>query len=386
MLYIIACFLASIFGVLFGGILLGYISEALLVGRLETGDAATWLAAISTLGAAIGTIGSLIMLNRQHKQNAKHQERVWKKQEESLDFARYRDHKEQFEQLLRTLETKHDGFYAFKDKAKLYLDLFPNNSPRNEFSEYKYKLTMADLKETHPLSSAWKNIDKVDRILRTHGAGVFIKDAHGDRFEHSPNPLPIHQIEHTIFKTAGSLGLRCNRVPKTGDLINTDEVFANVFNPMVMRNHSSDIFESLNEFCGLESRRKKGVIYSPINIGFELLYYYRQDDTPHYNQINSGYYHVVDILFTLDRFIKLLHDSHPFAIFVRKSCTLNFDDQSLLKQIDDKARVRHYLNQVSIALRDIIENKDENSIEVSLRASEILNLMKEQASYEVSPL
>ncbi len=376
--------MAGILGVLFGGIILGYTLDSLFAGSLQIGDAATWLAAISTLGAAIGTIGSLIMLNRQHNQNVTHQEKVWKKQEESLDFARYRDHKAQFEQLLDTLENKHDNFYVFKDRTKLYLNLFQNNSPRNELSKFKYKLTLADLTEQHPLNAAWKDIDKVDRIVRTHGQGRLIKDKDGERIEKFPNPQPIHQIEHTIFNTARSLGLRCNRTPQTGDLVNTDEVFASAFDPMLMINHSADIFESLNEFCGLESPRKRGVIYSPIGIGFLLLNYYKSEDVPEYNSIILGHYRIVIILFELDRLVKLLPQEHPLILFVHNWYGAPWD-RSLQKNIDDKGRVRHYLNQVSIQLRDILEEDQELSEDVKQQAQYVLSYMKEQASYEAIP-
>ncbi|PMO78081.1 hypothetical protein BCT01_13310 [Vibrio tasmaniensis] len=381
MAYIIASFIAGILGVVFGGIILGYTLDSLFAGSLQIGDAATWLAAISTLGAAIGTIGSLIMLNRQHNQNVTHQKKVWKKQEESLDFARYRDHKTQFEQLLDTLENKHDNFYAFNDRTKLYLNLFPNNSPRNELSKFKYKLTLSDLTEQHPLNAAWKNIDKVDRILRTHEQGRLIKDKEGERFEQFPNPLPIHQVEHTIFNTARNLGLRCNRTPQTGDLVNSDEVFASAFDPMLMRNHSADIFESLNEFCGLESPRKQGVMYSPKGIGFLLLNYYNSEDVPEYNSIMLGHYRIVFILFELERLVKLLPQEHPSIILVRNWYGAPWDS-SQQQKIDDKGSVRHYLNQVSIQLRDILEEDQELSEDVKQQTQYVLSYMKEQASYE----
>ncbi|AZL86166.1 hypothetical protein EIJ81_08195 [Aliivibrio salmonicida] len=384
MVYIIACFIVGILGVLFGGIILGYTLDSLLAGNLQIGDAATWLAAISTLGAAIGTIGSLIMLNRQHNQNVIHQKRVWKKQEESLDFARYREHKVQFEQLLDTLEDKHSDFYVFKDRTKLYLNLFPNNSPRNELATFKYKLTRADLMKQHPLDAAWKNIDKVDRILRTHGQGRLIIDENGERLEKFPNPLPIHQIEHSIFNTAGSLGLRCNRIPQTGDLVNTDEVFASVFDTMLMRSHSADIFESLNEFCGLESPRERGVIYSPIDLGFQLLNYYKREDTPEYNSIISGHYRIVTILFELDRLVKLLPQEHPLVLFVRNLYGAPWD-KTLLKDIDDKGRVKHYMNQVFIQLGDILEGEQKASEAVKQQAQYIFRYIQDQASYENSP-
>lgn len=376
--------MAGILGVLFGGIILGYTLDSLLARSLQIGDAATWLAAISTFGAAIGTIGSLIMLNRQHNQNATHQDKVWKKQEESLDFARYREHKAQFEQLLDTLEKKHSDFYVFRDRTKLYLTLFPNNSPRNEFATFKYKLTQEDLMERHPLNAAWKNIDKLDRILRSHGQGRLIIDDNGERFEQLPNPLPIHQIERPIFNTASSLGLRCNRVPQTGDLVNTDEVFASVFDTMLMRSHSGDIFESLNEFCGLESPREKVVMYQPIDIGFKLLDYYQREDTPEFNNVMLGHYRIVTILFELDRLVKLLPDEHPLVLFVRNFYGAPWD-RALLKDIDDKGRIKHYMNQAFIQLRDILEGGQKIPVAAIQQAQYVLRYMEEQASYEQSP-
>lgn len=384
MIYIMACFIAGILGILFGGIILGYTLDSLFAGNFKIEDAATWLSAISTLGAAIGTIGSLIMLNRQHNQNITHQEKIWKKQEESLDFSRYRDHKAQFEQLLDTLENKHNNFYIFKDRTKLYLNLFPNNSPRNELSKFKYKLTLADLTEQHPLNVAWKNIDKVDCILRTHGQGRLIKDEDGERFEELPNPLAIHQIEHTIFNTARDLGLQCNRTPQTGDLVNNDEVFANVFDPMLMRKHSADIFESLNEFCGLESPRKQGILYSPIGVGFLLLNYYKREDVPEYNSIILGHYSIVTILFELDCFVKQLPLEHPLILFISNLYRDHWN-KPLLKNIDDKNRVKHCLNQVSNQLRDILEEDQEVSEDVKQQAQYVLRYIKEQASYDKSP-
>ncbi|MUJ28432.1 hypothetical protein GNP73_10680 [Aliivibrio fischeri] len=357
---------------------MGYLFNSWSSGNLEVGDAATWLAAISTLGAAVGTVGSLVMLNRQHKQNVEHQERVWKKQEDSLDFARYRDHKAQFEQLLDSLEDKHKSFYAFKDKTQLYRRLFPNNSPRNEYSEYKFKLSPSDLTDQHPLKNAWEYIDKVDRIIRTHGAGRVVQRGAEEDFEIYPNPTPIHQLEDPIFRTASHLGLTCTRTPKTGDLINTDEVFASVFDPLVMRTHSNDIFESINEFCGLESPRKKGLIYSPIGIGFEMLYYYRREDVPEYNSVSSGHYRIVDILFKLDRLAKLLHHDHVFSFFVRSLFGVPWN-KALLVEFEDKEKIIDYLEQATIHL-GIVIGQSEHLPELKNQAIDVLDYIKKQTS------
>lgn len=365
-------------GALFGGVIIGYLFDSWSSGNLEVGDAATWLAAISTLGAAVGTVGSLVMLNRQHKQNVEHQERVWKKQEDSLDFARYRDHKAQFEQLLDSLEEKHKSFYAFKDKAQLYRRLFPNNSPRNEYSDYKFKLSPSDLTDQHPLKKAWAYIDKVDRILRTYEAGKVVQRGAEKDFEKYPNPTPIHQLEHPIFHVASHLGLTCTRTPKTGDLINTDEVFASVFDPLVMRTHSDDIFESINEFCGLESPRKNGLIYSPNSIGFEMLYYYRGEDVPEYNSVYSGHYKIVDILFKLDRLAKLLPHDHAFSLFVRSLFGVPWD-KALLAELEDKENIRGYLEQATTHL-GIVIGQSEHSPELKNQAKEVLEYIKKQIS------
>lgn len=375
MIYI-AYFTVGLLGSLFGGIIMGYLFDSWSSGHLEIGDTATWLAAISTLGAAIGTIGSLIMLNRQHKENVALQEKVWKKQEESLDFARYRDHKMQFEQLLDTLENKHKDFYVFANRAKLYSRLFPNNSPRNEFSNYKYKLTIADLTERHPLKIAWKNIDKVDRILRTHSLVRLVKNGTDEDFETYPNPIPIHQFEHPIFITARQLGLKCTRTPRTGDLINTDDVFASVFNPIIMKMHSEDIFESLNEFCGLDSPRTQGVGFNPLTIGFELFYYYRREDVPEFNSIAHGHYNIVDVLFKLDRFVKSFPPEHAFAKFVHSLFGTPWN-KVFLNEIENKEKVKNCLNEVTTQLRDIV---GQHGCEQDLKrqAQDILDYIKEQ--------
>nr|WP_275660928.1 hypothetical protein [Vibrio brasiliensis] len=341
-------------------------------------NAAAWVGALSTFFAAIGTIGSLFMLNRQHNQNVLHQEKVWKKQEESLDFARYREHKAQFEQLLDSLEAKHGEFYVFKDRTRLYVRLFPNNSPRNEFSQFTYKHIKENLPQQHPLSEAWKLIDKVDRIIRTHDMARLVLDSDTKKVELCPNPLPIHQIEHAIFGTARNLGLKCNRHPKTGDLINTDEVFASVFDPLLMRRHSSEIFESLNEFCGLESPRQSGVIYSPLGIGFQLLDYYMRDETPDYNDVLLGQYDIVSILFRLDRLAKLLPDDHQFGKFVREQYGTPWA-KALLEQIEDKGVVRRFINGVSDKLRELIEQNLSETI--TLNASSILTSIKAHSNH-----
>lgn len=382
MIYIFVCFVVGILGVLFGGVILGYILDSVVTGSLKVGDAATWVAAISTLGAAIGTIGSLIMLNRQHKQNIKHQERIWKKQEESLDFARYRDHKAQFEKLLDTLENKHRDFYIFKDRNTLYSRLFPINSPRNNVSDYKYKLTQSDLTEWHPLKIAWEKIDNINRILRTEGSGRTVNRMDGKHFEELPNPMPIHQIEHTIFDTARAFELRCNRTPITGDIINTGEVFSNVFDPMVMRNHSADIFDSLNEFCGLEYPPTQAVMYSPIRIGFKLLLYFTREDVPEFNNILYGHGRIVVILSKLDSFARALPNNHPFISFVRKSFGTPWD-KALLKDIDDKIKVREYLDQVSIELSAIILN-DEYEKDIKEQAQKISRYIRSQSIFLLS--
>ncbi len=377
MIYILACFMAGFLGALLGGVFLGYTLDSFFAGNLEAGDAATWLAAISTLGAAIGTIGSLIMLNNQHKQTVKHQEIVWRKQEESLDFARYRDHKKEFEQLLDTLEHKHNKFYIFRDRAKLYSALFPMNSLRNDFSDYRYKLNTGDLTEWHPLRVAWQNIDKVDRILRTNGSGRFIQLQHEEQFIEYPNPLPIHQIERAIFNTTRILRLQSTRAPKTGDLVNTDDIFANVFDPMLMRDHTVDIFESINEFCGLESPRSEGVMYNQLSIGFELLRYYMRDDTPVYNKIIYGHYNIVAILLELQRVTNLLPQTHPFLKTVQDLYGFPWD-RSLLNNINDKGWIRLCLETIHAQLFDITKGKMKESNEAIQQAKHAMNLINVQ--------
>ncbi len=377
MIYILACFVAGFLGALLGGVFLGYTLDSFFAGNLETGDAATWLAAISTLGAAIGTIGSLRMLNNQHKQTVKHQESVWKKQEEALDFARYRDHKKEFEQLLDALEHKHNKFYIFRDRAKLYSALFPMNSLRNNFSDYKYKLNTKDLTEWHPLHVAWQNIDRVDRILRTSGSGRFIQIQNEEQYIEYPNPLPIHQIERAIFNTTRILRLQATRTPQAGDLINTDDVFSNVFDPMLMRDHTVDIFESINEFCGLESPRVDGVMYNTLRIGFELLNYYMRDGAPVYNTIVFGHYNIVIILLELHRITDLLPHMHPLKKTVYELYNVH-SSRELLSHIHDKSRVKECLELICRQLLDLSAGRFKEPEELQRKALYTFNFIKQQ--------
>lgn len=371
------CFFAiGALGVLFGGVVLGYLFDLFSSDRLDVGDMATWVAALSTFFAAIGTIGTLILLNKQHKQNVEHQENIWKKQEAAIDFARYRDHKKQFEELLDSLEAKHTNLYLFRDRNKLYSDLFPSNTPRNNLSDYQFKLDNHKLIESHPLKSAWKNIDKIDRILRTQGSGQLKQNLLGEQvFEEYPNPLPIHQIEHTIFAIASSLNLRSNRTPKSGDILNDGEVFTNIFEPMIMKNCLVHIYESLNEFCGLESPRKRGTIHSPHKIGWLLLHYYKSGDIPFYNEVVLGHYEIVNILFMLENLASLFPSGHDFKGFVSKLFDIMSKD-GLIRNINNEESVRQYLVSIASKLNSMI--KDEQAINLKKQIKAILNTIEKK--------
>ncbi|NOH53213.1 hypothetical protein F0266_09735 [Vibrio coralliilyticus] len=145
-------FLAGIVGVLFGGLFLGL----MLSGELETGDMATW-------AAALGTICTLGFLINQHSQLREEQKRekeereaqedrqieherkqqdMWSQQYSTLNMQAYETHFKQFEQRLESLVKQHNNVYRFNNPFELYKQLFPNNSFESGIELKKTKINL----------------------------------------------------------------------------------------------------------------------------------------------------------------------------------------------------------------------------------------------------
>lgn len=328
-----------------GGLLLGlflgyfaflYFNEQ----QLTSATLASWVGALSTLGAAAATLLTLLFLNRQHKQNVQQQNLMWSKQEAALDFARYRDHRQQFEQLLDDLEKDHRDFYVFEDRAKLYTSLFPMNTPRSDYSSYKYKLDANDLIGEHPLENAY-------HWLREHHNFL---DSYQEKLDLNATPLSVFEYDTIVRGLAACIHLQCSRQPETGDITIGNIVFANIFEPTLMMDRSARILHAINEFCGLEHPALSSNFYSSTELGFGL---YAQTGIPNVTDCYSakkGEEYIVEILYQSQKLCEVLDNPPAFAEFLFDEMHFDTNPNRLRTNLDDREAVLEFINALEIQL------------------------------------
>lgn len=148
-------FFAGIAGVLFGGLILGFLVDLIFgnwveSGSTEFGNWAMWTGAIFTLFAAIaagvaakGALSTLSFLRAQHvqftsdnTQRFTHEQTVWAEQREMLIFQKHREHKLEFYHLLDYLQTEFS--IQFFNRSKLYSSFFPEN--KFDYCTYRVEL------------------------------------------------------------------------------------------------------------------------------------------------------------------------------------------------------------------------------------------------------
>ncbi|WP_394391409.1 hypothetical protein [Shewanella woodyi] len=152
---LVKLFIAGMAGVLFGGLILGFLIELIFTNWVESGSVkfgnwAMWTGAFFTLFAAIaagiaatGALKTLSFMKDQHiqlsKENTKrfnHEKAIWSEQREMLLFQKQRDHKQEFYSILNNLEKEHA--IVFFERSKFYSALFPEN--KFNYCDYSVEL------------------------------------------------------------------------------------------------------------------------------------------------------------------------------------------------------------------------------------------------------
>lgn len=125
----------------------------------ELENFAQWLSAVSTFLAAVGTVGTLIFLAKQHKEIKENQDRIdrrqieysrkqeefWKDQQEMANFQRHNIHYQEFVAFLSSLEHKYEGKYKFLDKRFIYQELYQTKG----FEKINFDMSKINLNHEH---------------------------------------------------------------------------------------------------------------------------------------------------------------------------------------------------------------------------------------------
>ncbi|SDH80485.1 hypothetical protein SAMN04488136_13019 [Vibrio xiamenensis] len=320
---------------------------------------ASWVGALGTVLAAIVTFGTLLFLHYQHKQNVQKQNLMWSKQEAALDFARYRDHRQQFEQLLDGLEKDYGEFYVFRDRATLYKSLFPMNTPRNDYSLYKYKLDVNDLKG-HPLESAYhwlkEHLNSIDSVQTASN-------------QNAPSPSvssPLRLFDQNVEQLAASINLQCTRHSKAGDIMISNVVFANIFKPTLMMDCLEPILYAINEFCGLEQPTLSGGFHSKKELGFKVYAEFCRPDAADFYSANKGANDIIEVLYQSHKLCELLDNQSTLDDFLFGEVYSETNTNQLLKKLDDNEAVSEFMYDLQDQLHVLNPIDQPNNIRVQI--------------------
>lgn len=113
----------------------------------DWGDFGSILSGSFTLLSSIATLSTLWFVIYQHNKNIEHQKNVFDQQEELareqkeiIRFQKYQTHRELFQDLLTSIESKFDHKIKFHDTHSLYCKIFPNNN----FDKCDYVIDLTD--------------------------------------------------------------------------------------------------------------------------------------------------------------------------------------------------------------------------------------------------
>lgn len=177
---LIKFFIAGLIGVLFGGLILGFIVDLIFSNWVDSGTTAfgnwaMWVGAIATICAAVGTIGTLYFLVRQHFENSAREQEMWDEQREKLIFDKYNGHKNLFISLLNEYEQSNSYGITIRNKHNFYRRMFPNNTLNN----FNSTLSEDELGDFHPIRFAYSYLEKAHQEFHR----IAIKD------QYSPEEL-----------------------------------------------------------------------------------------------------------------------------------------------------------------------------------------------------
>lgn len=117
------------------------------------------LAGAFTLFGTTATVGTLLFLNAQFKE----QQKVTSKQIEALTFDQYINHRKLFFEQLRFVEDVLEGKVRFKNHDHLYHKLFPDNSPY--YCTFKVELVSDGLLQVGGLSDMYASVQRLEIAL-----------------------------------------------------------------------------------------------------------------------------------------------------------------------------------------------------------------------------
>lgn len=200
-------FIAGIVGVLFGGVFLGLVLDKLFSGELETGDMATWSAALGT----IFTLGFLINQHVQLRQSQRKesetreeherkQQEMWAQQDQMLTFQKYKEHKQLFFDTLNELEREYD--IKFFDRSGFYSNIFQANN----FDSCEMKV---NLNETELYANSLQDICYVFNGIKSslESPDLYDKNKRQQHLEeHLLDLIRLSSSLHITFKGTGYLG------------------------------------------------------------------------------------------------------------------------------------------------------------------------------------
>lgn len=270
------------FGLFIGGLQNSIVSNSLLDAKVGLGDLATWTAALCTFGTLIFLVQQNIQLHKDQNRerlnresHEKKQQEMWHSQSEMFAFQNYQMHRQEFENLLRSIERKYDDSIHFYDKARLYLDIFPSNSFRH---------THYDLSEES--KSILFTVSKIVESQSKHLANMIASD----------NYSQSNLLETSTQLLAEHLKVKFIGPSKPGDISNHTCKILNFIHPTEYLGRLVNINNDLREFACLPTvyLEHSSSIERPLSLA--LARYYLEEPAPDYIRAFNGPYEIAKLL------------------------------------------------------------------------------------------
>lgn len=284
-------------------LIVAVIFGSLLAGVTNYGDLATWV-------AAVGTVGTLVFLAKQHMQQMNHNlERFEFERQQWLTQAE-NSHFDNFDKHLQEIVEATNFDITFQFKRKLHKSLF-TDCVSNKFTH-----TI----EPHNLQSGFL-LFEVEHHMHDYQKTII------EHSEASPNILNIDYGISSAFK---SLHVTCSRLYGVGDISNTTNpsfkpVTLNILRPVDSLFLISSVSSRLHEYCKLEKItipnrktffREEGFI----NALFDYCY---SDEKPSYIHLNTGPLDVLTVLYKTNQVITTIDLKNETLNELAEKCSYN---------------------------------------------------------------
>lgn len=320
--------------------------------------------------ATFGTLVYLILQNKEHKAHEAQQIKMWNEQNEMLCFQKYQTHRDEFFNLIDSIEARYEGIFVIQHKNRLYRRLFPRNSFVGTLYDYENETLCTD----NPFFAFESVVDEYKK--ETSVLKLKEKELRASEIADEAIRNAVYKLDLCTCKLLNLFELECVLSPTLGFVHDGDFVVMDGLSPFMQIGRLVDIINEFRQFANMPPYYGKGGgFHQPIAVAKNVIPYYINKNE-HSSRTIFGENLVVALL-ELQEIIESLDGREledmvisyikPLDFFVHKSLLNNFDYN--IETIANELCSR--VEKLRVSCKDEIDNHTEINSKLIKLASDL---------------